>query len=121
MRKVLLAIVAISFFVTPATPSSAAWSTSYASWYGPGFYGQRTACGKTLTTTSMWVAALRSDLARCGMRVTVCKNSRCYHVRVMDRGAFRSDGRVWDLAPGLCKKLLVGRCYTTTVRWRKGW
>lgn len=121
MRKLALAAIALVFYLTPATPASAAWLSSAASWYGPGFYGQRTACGKTLTTDSMWVAALKPQLAKCGMRVTICKSGRCYKVRVMDRGAWRGDARAWDMAPGLCRRLLGGKCYTTTVRWRKGW
>jgi rare lipoprotein A (peptidoglycan hydrolase) len=76
-----------------------------ATWYGPGFYGQGTACGHILTTGSMWVASMSLP---CGTPVWVCKGkTRCYHSWVDDTGAFSA---TFDLAPGLARWL--GGYYT---------
>jgi hypothetical protein len=89
-----------------------------ASWYGPGFYGRRTACGKTHTTSSWHVAALHPHLAKCGLRLRVCSTStRCVHVRVQDRGAWRSDDRALDLAPRVKAALKCGD--VCRVRWSR--
>jgi rare lipoprotein A (peptidoglycan hydrolase) len=86
-------------------------TVSQASWYGPGFYGQRTACGLTLTEGSVWVA--HRSLA-CGTRLVICA-SRCAHTFVGDRGPYVA-GREFDLAPGL--KAQIGFGSTGPVRWR---
>ena len=80
-----------------------------ASWYGPGFYGQRTACGRTHTTRSWHVAALTPDLAHCGAKLKICSSAmRCVRVTVQDRGAWRRDGRHIDLAPRVKSALRCG-------------
>ncbi|MDE3113658.1 MAG: hypothetical protein KGK34_12025 [Chloroflexota bacterium] len=65
-----------------------------ASWYGPGFYGDRTACGLTLTQQTLGVA----DLAlRCGTMVTLTSpEGRTVTVPVIDRGPYIA-GRTLDL------------------------
>ncbi len=84
------------------------------SWYGPGFYGKRTACGQALTTTLVGVA--HRTLA-CGTKVTFRNpaNGRIVTVPVVDRGPFVS-GRSWDLTGGACVKL--GACRTGTLQWK---
>ena len=84
------------------------------SWYGPGFYGKRTACGLALTTTLVGVA--HRTLA-CGTKVTFKNpaNGRMITVPVVDRGPYVS-GRVWDLTGGACTKLAA--CRTGTLLWR---
>jgi rare lipoprotein A (peptidoglycan hydrolase) len=84
------------------------------SWYGPGFYGKRTACGLALTTTLVGVA--HRTLA-CGTKVTFKNpaNGRTITVPVVDRGPYVS-GRDWDLTGGACMKL--GACRTGTLLWR---
>ncbi len=64
-----------------------------ASWYGPGFYGNRTACGQTFTSRLLGVAH-RS--LRCGYRVTVRYRGRSITVPVVDRGPYVR-GRDYDL------------------------
>jgi rare lipoprotein A len=64
-----------------------------ASWYGPGFYGNRTACGQTFTSRLLGVAHRSLP---CGYRVTVRYGSRAITVPVVDRGPF-VHGRDWDL------------------------
>jgi hypothetical protein len=84
------------------------------SWYGPGMYGSRTACGVTLTKTVLGVA---SRTLPCGTRVTFRNpaNGRTVTVRVIDRGPYVA-GRIWDMTGGLCTYL--NHCYTGAMSWR---
>jgi len=56
-----------------------------ATWYGPGFYGNRTGCGGTLQRTS-WGIAHRT--LPCGTLVTLGHRGRRVTVRVIDRGPY---------------------------------
>jgi rare lipoprotein A len=66
---------------------------SHASWYGPGLYGNSTACGGALTASRLGVAHRSLP---CGTRVTFRYGSRSVTVPVIDRGPFAA-GREWDL------------------------
>jgi rare lipoprotein A (peptidoglycan hydrolase) len=69
-----------------------------ASWYGPGFYGNRTACGQTFSDDTIGVA--HRTLA-CGTRVRVTSPSGVsIVVPVIDRGPFVA-GRSLDLSSAL--------------------
>ncbi len=85
------------------------------SWYGPGFYGKRTACGQAMTRTLIGVA---HRTLPCGTRVTFKNpdNGRIVTARVVDRGPYVS-GRQWDMTGGLCVKL--DHCYTGTLYWKR--
>jgi len=72
-----------------------------ASWYGPGLYGRRTACGQELTTTLQGVAHRRLP---CGTRVTLAHNGRFVTVPVVDRGPY-VDGLTFDLAHATARTL----------------
>jgi rare lipoprotein A (peptidoglycan hydrolase) len=84
------------------------------SWYGPGMYGSRTACGVKLTKSVRGVA---SRTLPCGTKVTFRNpaNGRTVTVPVIDRGPYVS-GRIWDLSGGLCTYL--DHCYTGAIEWR---
>lgn len=86
------------------------------SWYGPGFYGNRTACGKTLTTTLLGVA---HKTLPCGTMVSFRNpsNGRVVTVPVVDRGPYVA-GRQWDLTAGACKA--IAHCYTGPILWKFG-
>lgn len=56
-----------------------------ATWYGPGFFGNRTACGKTLTPRT-WGIAHRT--LPCNTLVTLVHRGRKVSVRVIDRGPY---------------------------------
>ena len=88
-----------------AAPASEASLTVYrpavASWYGPGFYGRRTACGQRLTRTLLGVAHRRLP---CGAEVALTYGGRSITVPVVDRGPFRP-GRRWDLTAATAKAL----------------
>lgn len=64
-----------------------------ASWYGPGFYGNHTACGGILGAGTLGVA---HKSLPCGTRVTFRYGGRSVTVPVIDRGPFVG-GRDWDL------------------------
>ena len=64
-----------------------------ASYYGPGFYGNQTACGQTLRRDTMGVA---HKTLPCGTRVRFHYRDKTRKVPVIDRGPY-IDGRRWDL------------------------
>jgi len=64
-----------------------------ASWYGPGFFGHRTACGQRLRATTLGVA---SPNVKCGRLVDLVYHGRSLTVPVVDRGPYAS-GVQWDL------------------------
>ena len=72
-----------------------------ATWYGPGFWGNRTACGKTLKTTTIGVAHKKLP---CGTKVTFAYNGRWVRAKVIDRGPYNGDYK-WDLTKKLAKRL----------------
>ncbi len=84
------------------------------SWYGPGFYGKRTACGQAMTEGLVGVA---HRTLPCGTRITFKNpaNGRIVTAPVVDRGPYVS-GRQWDLTGGLCLKL--AHCYTGSISWK---
>jgi len=84
------------------------------SWYGPGFYGNGTACGQTLTKTLMGVAHRSLP---CGTLVTFRYKGRTVTVPVVDRGPYVA-GRTWDLTKGACTAL--GHCFTGPIEWHLG-
>jgi rare lipoprotein A len=75
-----------------------------ASWYGPGFYGNRTACGKTLTPSTLGVA---NKSMPCGTKLTLRNGSRSVRVKVIDRGPFAGD-REFDLTGATKNRLNFG-------------
>ena len=74
-----------------------------ASWYGPGFYGNRTASGEVFRPGTM-TAAHRSLPFGTKVRVTNLWNGRKAVVRINDRGPFVGH-RVIDLGHGAAKQL----------------
>jgi peptidoglycan lytic transglycosylase len=66
---------------------------SLATQYGPGFYGQRTACGQRLRVSTIGVA---NRTLRCGESVAIYYRGRTLVVPVIDRGPF-ANGADWDL------------------------
>jgi hypothetical protein len=83
-------------------------TTVLASWYGPGLYGNRTACGQLYTTSIQGVA---HRTLPCGTQVTLAYAGNVVTVPVIDRGPFIA-GREFDLSnatrialgcPDLCR------------------
>jgi hypothetical protein len=81
-----------------------------ATWYGPGLYGNRTACGQRLRRSTLGVA---HRTLPCGTPVTFYHRGRFVTVSVIDRGPFRS-GVEWDLTAAAAKAL--GMAATSRLR-----
>ncbi|MFZ9229758.1 MAG: septal ring lytic transglycosylase RlpA family protein [Prochlorococcaceae cyanobacterium] len=80
-----------------------ATKTGQASWYGPGFYGRRTASGERFVQGTMTAAHPYLPFGT-KVRVTNLRNGRQAVVRINDRGPFHG-GRVIDLAHGSASAL----------------
>jgi len=89
-------------------------SRGEASWYGPGFYGNRTANGEVLRPGTL-TAAHRTLPFGTKVRVTNLWNGRSAIVRINDRGPFHGS-RVIDLAHGAARELGVVASGTANVR-----
>ena len=77
------------------------YRTAHASWYGPGLYGNRLACGGRLSPRRLGVA---HKSLPCGSRVTLRRGARTVTVRVIDRGPYVG-GREFDLTEATARKL----------------
>lgn len=100
---------------TPKSISVPVWKLDRnVSFYGPGFYGKRTACGLAYTTTIVGVA---HRTLPCGTLVTFKNpnNGITVTMPVIDRGPYVA-GRTWDLSGGAC--LALRHCYTGALYWK---
>jgi len=89
----------VTFGGADATGQDLAFSemrTAGATWYGPGFYGNRTACGQVLHPGTIGVAHRRLP---CGTTVKFAYRGRYLITKVIDRGPY-SQGHAWDLTNG---------------------
>ena len=74
---------------------------SIATWYGPGFFGKRTACGQRLTRGMIGVA---NRTLKCGEKVALYYQGKTLVVPVIDRGPY-ANGADWDLTEATGKAL----------------
>jgi peptidoglycan hydrolase-like protein with peptidoglycan-binding domain len=81
-----------------------------ATWYGPGFFGNRTACGQRLTRRTVGVAHRKLP---CGSKVVLRYKGAFVRTTVIDRGPF-ANGAKWDLTQATARAL--GFAYTDEVR-----
>ena len=88
---------------TPAKTLVVSTSTGEASWYGPGFFGNRTANGEVFRPGTM-TAAHRTLPFGTKVKVTNLRNGKETIVRINDRGPF-SGHRVIDIAHGAAQHL----------------
>lgn len=95
-----------------APAAATGWQSARASWYGPGFYGRRTASGAVYTQTMMNVAHKSLPF---GTRIEFEFNGRRCIAVVNDRGPFVA-GRTFDLGAGTAKALGFGGVHV--VRYR---
>jgi rare lipoprotein A len=93
-----------------ALPSSSVtvFRRTLATWFGPGFYGHRTACGQVLSHRLLGVA---NRTLPCGTKVALLYQGRTITVPVVDRGPF-AHGADYDLTAATAQALGV----TTTSR-----
>jgi hypothetical protein len=72
-----------------------------ASWYGPGLYGNKTACGQILRATTIGVAHRSLP---CGTMVKFVYEGHALLAPVIDRGPY-VNGRAWDLTAAASEAL----------------
>ena len=92
--------------VESAPPVTAAPQISHraslATWFGPGFYGQTTACGQLLTPATVGVA---SRTLPCGTLLRVSYRHRRLVAPVIDRGPYAHNGATFDLTASVAQTL----------------
>jgi rare lipoprotein A (peptidoglycan hydrolase) len=99
---------------TTPSPSTKVPKTALATWFGPGLYGQHTACGQTLTPAIVGVANRKLP---CGTLVKVSFHGQVLTVPVVDRGPY-ANGADWDLTAAAAQSLGIEetvRIATTVV------
>ena len=74
-----------------------------ASWYGPGLYGNDTACGNKFSRKLVGVA---HKTLPCGTKVVLKYKNRFIRTEVVDRGPY-IEGRRWDLTYAAQQKLRI--------------
>lgn len=101
--KVLLVRSTSSASAAAASPALhiTVYRLSKATWYGPGFFGHKTACGVTLRKTTIGVA---NRSLPCGTKVSILYNGHSVTVPVIDRGPY-SNGAYWDLTAATAQAL----------------
>jgi rare lipoprotein A len=72
-----------------------------ATWYGPGLYGNHTACGQTLRPGTVGVA---HKTLPCGTTIKLAYHGRSLVTRVIDRGPYTA-GNAFDLTNGARRAL----------------
>lgn len=75
----------------------------YASWYGPGFHGRRTASGERYNMWKMTAAHKELPFGTV-VKVTNKENEKSVIVKINDRGPFKP-GRVIDLSKAAAKEI----------------
>lgn len=85
---------AVAVAAPAVAPAASSDSIILASWYGPGFYGNKTACGQVYTPQILGVAHLTLP---CGTQLTLIYGGRAVTVPVIDRGPYIA-GRTIDLS-----------------------
>jgi hypothetical protein len=101
---------AVTPVIIPVAPAVTSDAVVLASWYGPGFYGNRTACGQIYTPQLSGVA---HKTLPCGTRLTLTYGDRSVEVAVIDRGPYVA-GRTLDLSNAT--KLALGCTDLCTLR-----
>lgn len=91
------------------TTSVTIYRPTRATWFGPGFYGKRTACGQRMSRRLLGVA---HRTLPCGTPVAVFYGGKAITVPVVDRGPF-ANGAHYDLTAAAAKSL--GMAQTSTV------
>jgi rare lipoprotein A (peptidoglycan hydrolase) len=81
-----------------------AFRRALASWYGPGLYGGRLACGGRLTPGTLGVA---NKTLPCGARLTLRYRGHVVRTRVVDRGPY-AGAREFDLTAATRRRLHFG-------------
>lgn len=124
-RARLALALALVLLSAPETASAGGWHRTWSTWYGPGFYNNRTACGQKLTSPfgpgkGLRGVAMPVGVGYCGKRITLRAHGRIVRTRIIDRcGCARNSvidmtaQTAWDLYGH-------GNQHSGWVRWRWG-
>jgi peptidoglycan hydrolase-like protein with peptidoglycan-binding domain len=85
-----------------------------ATWYGPGFFGEQTACGTVLSETTIGIA---HRTLPCGTKVTLAYQGHYVVAPVIDRGPYAA-GYTFDLTAATAQAL--GVTTSTNLRYAVG-
>ena len=107
--RAILAGAGAQAAASPLTAQLTVYRPARATWYGPGFYGRRTACGQTMSHALLGVA---HRTLPCGTPVAVYFRGHTVTVPVVDRGPFANGAR-YDLTAATAQA--VGMTGTSTV------
>lgn len=97
---------------SPAPAPTKVHRTGIATWFGPGFYGQATACGQMLTPAVVGVA---NRTLPCGTLVKVTYKGHALVVPVLDRGPYANHAD-WDLTAGAAQALDIAETVRIATR-----
>lgn len=109
MRRLLTVAPLALAVAAPPAAAGAELRPAFASWYGPGLFGNPLGCGGTLRP---WTRGVAHKTLGCGTEVRVCA-TRCRTTRVVDRGPYVA-GREFDLTQAFAGAVGfagVGRIY----------
>jgi peptidoglycan lytic transglycosylase len=96
---------------TAPTPARVTvYRAALSTYYGPGFWGNRTACGQVLTRSTLGTA---HRTLPCGTRVEFFYGGRSIVVPVIDRGPYSAAS--WDLT--MATATALGLRYTDRLGW----
>lgn len=103
LSAVLISGCSIKFTIAPPFKSAGHVERGIASWYGPGFYGKKTASGEVYTGRDLTAAHKTLPF---GSRVLVRRldTGKSVVVRINDRGPFIK-GRIIDLSKRSAEKI----------------
>jgi rare lipoprotein A len=102
---------ATSPVATLAAPAVTIFRPAIATWYGPGFFGRRMACGHKLRTNTLGVA---NRTLPCGTEVALDFAGRTITVPVVDRGPYANHAN-WDLTQATARALSMSETETIGV------
>lgn len=100
LKNILFVFIAIT---TNQTVLANVPQTGFASWYGPGFHGKRTASGERFNQHALTAAHKTLPLGS-KVKVTNLKTKKTVVVTINDRGPY-SRGRIIDLSRGSARVL----------------
>ena len=104
-REVLLAAVVVALIALGVAQTWSYDQVGIASWYGPGFHGQRASSGEVYDMHAM-TAAHKSLPFDTIVKVVDLKTGNSVVVRITDRGPF-IPGRVIDLSKAAARELKI--------------
>jgi hypothetical protein len=116
LRAVVPGEAGVQLASAPATVQVTVYRPARATWYGPGLFGHKTACGQRLTRSLVGVAHKRLP---CGTPVEVFYAGRTITAPVVDRGPF-AHGASYDLTSAAARQLGFERTSTIGVSPRRG-